>query len=75
MYQDIDMFGINRLLLHPQMLQIQICVSELIGSIVVEMGICVDLDFFLVYFKCPCSVVRNSIIYLHTILDDNPDHD
>ena len=53
----------------------EICVSALPGSIVVEMGICVDLSFFLVWLNFTCNVANDFGKYLRTSLDANPDRD
>ena len=45
------------------------------GSIVVGMDIFVDLEFFLVCFKCPCAVATDFGNYLCSSLDVNPVHD
>ena len=51
------------------------CVFVLLGYIVDMTGVCVDLAFFLVWFKFTCAVSTDSGKYLSTSLDVNNFHD
>ena len=50
-------------------------VAVLLGSVVVGMGICVDTDFFIVWFNFPCAVSADFGEYLCTRFDVNPVQD